>query len=295
MARRRLGVVLLLPEPVSAEVNVLRRALGDTAYGRVPPHITLVPPVNVREDKLDDAVALVRSAAAAESGPIELHLGPAVSFHPVTPVVYLPVGGDIAAVHRLRAAVFQPPLERTVDFEFVPHVTLGDEVAEDAIAGAKLALRGYAADVEIDRITIMEQADDHMWWPLADSTLERAEPRLVAGREFTMTTQTVSTAQAYALGDQRSLAIEARDGNELAGFARGRLVARRAWLDELSVVKRSRAVGLGALLMRRFARAAAAKGATELAALPGVAPVEFLERMGFIGSSTDMFTRNAGP
>lgn len=295
MARRRLGVVLLLPEPVSSEVDVLRRALGDTAFGRMPPHITLVPPVNVREERLDDAIALVRSAAAAERGPIELRLGPATSFHPVTPVVYLPVAGDDTAIHRLRAAVFRPPLERTVDFEFVPHVTLGDEVPDDAIAGAQLAMRGYEADVEIDRVTIMEEAVDHVWWPLADSTLERAERPMVAGREFMMTTHTVSTAQAFALGNQRSLAVEARDGKTLAGFARGRLVERSAWLDEMWVVKRSRGLGLGALLMRRFARAAAAKGVTELAALPGAAPVEFLERMGFVGSSTDMFTRDAGP
>src|SRR3712207_8495101 len=35
VARRRLGVVLLLPERETVELDALRRALGDGAYGKV--------------------------------------------------------------------------------------------------------------------------------------------------------------------------------------------------------------------------------------------------------------------
>jgi hypothetical protein len=53
MGRRRLGVVLLVPDPVRREIDGLRRALGAGSLGRVPAHLTLVPPVNVREDDLE--------------------------------------------------------------------------------------------------------------------------------------------------------------------------------------------------------------------------------------------------
>ena len=52
--RHRLGVALLLDPPGSFEVDGLRRALGDTALGAVPAHVTLVPPVNVRSEHLGE-------------------------------------------------------------------------------------------------------------------------------------------------------------------------------------------------------------------------------------------------
>ena len=54
--RVRLGVVLLVPPPVAGEIDGLRRAVGDGALGKVAPHVTLVPPVNVRDERLLDAV-----------------------------------------------------------------------------------------------------------------------------------------------------------------------------------------------------------------------------------------------
>ena len=65
MPKHRLGVVLLVPQPAAAEIDGLRRAVGDGALGRVPTHLTLVPPVNVRHDRLADALARLRLAAAA--------------------------------------------------------------------------------------------------------------------------------------------------------------------------------------------------------------------------------------
>jgi hypothetical protein len=45
--RVRLASALLVPEPFAREIDGLRRALDDD-IDRVPPHLTLVPPVNVR-------------------------------------------------------------------------------------------------------------------------------------------------------------------------------------------------------------------------------------------------------
>ena len=44
MPRMRLGVALLVPAPQSDEIDGLRRALDDPVLGRVPAHLTLVPP-----------------------------------------------------------------------------------------------------------------------------------------------------------------------------------------------------------------------------------------------------------
>src|SRR5687767_10146098 len=60
MPKARLGVALLLTGQLGHEVDGLRRALGDGALGRIPPHLTLVPPVNVRDDRMADALAVLR-------------------------------------------------------------------------------------------------------------------------------------------------------------------------------------------------------------------------------------------
>lgn len=295
MARRRLGVVLLLPEPVTTEVNALRRALGDHAYGAVPPHITLVPPVNVREEDIDTAAALLRAAAAGEREPLRVHLGPVRTFHPVTPVVYLEVGGDVEAIHRLRAAVFHAPLAREIDFHFVPHVTLGDEVDDAAITGAVASLGGYGADVVLDRVTLMEEGEDRIWRPIADATLGADGHGQRGGLSVELTAHRTTSPDAEARAAQNPLVVEGRVDGAVVGVARGRVQGERAWLDELVVVEAVRGQGVGAQLLRRFAQEAAVAGATELAAVKGATLVGFLDRMGFVRGSTDLFTRHTGP
>lgn len=92
MARRRLGVALLVPQPVATEVDGLRRACDDPALGTIGAHLTLVPPVNVRADDLADALGVLH-AAAATCPPLALCLGPPVTFLPAEPVLYLAVAG----------------------------------------------------------------------------------------------------------------------------------------------------------------------------------------------------------
>ena len=168
MPRQRLGVALLVPSPVAAEVDGLRRALGDGALARIPPHLTLVPPVNVREEDVGGALDVLRSAAAA-TAPLRLRLGPATTFHPVTPVVYLAVGGDAEGVHDLRDRVFRGPLERRLTHPFAPHVTLADDMAPERIPAAVAALAGYVVDVTIDRVHLLREEPGRLWQPLADA------------------------------------------------------------------------------------------------------------------------------
>ena len=77
-------------------------------------------------------------AAGRDADPprLDLRLGPATTFHPVTPAVYLGVHGDVAALHALRGRIFHPPLERPTTRAFVPHVTLADELDPDRIPAA---------------------------------------------------------------------------------------------------------------------------------------------------------------
>jgi 2'-5' RNA ligase len=172
MPRRRLGVALVLPEPVATEIDGLRRALGDGALGRIPAHLTLVPPVNVADDDLPAAFDVLREAAR-ETRPLNLRLGPATTFHPDTPVVYLAVGGDVDGLHGLRDRVFRSPLERTLSRAFVPHVTVADEIDPGRIPAAVAALADYVVDVTFDGVQLLEEGRGRVWRAIADTRFTR--------------------------------------------------------------------------------------------------------------------------
>jgi 2'-5' RNA ligase len=172
MPRRRLGVALLVPQPLATEIDGLRRALGDGAFGRIPVHLTLVPPVNVREDAMAAALDVL-SAAAKQTRPLQLSLGPAATFHPATPVVYLDVAGDIDGLRALHDRVFREPLERSLTHEFVPHVTLADDLDPARIPAAVAALADFRVDVTVDRVHLLEEGRGRMWRPIADAAFSR--------------------------------------------------------------------------------------------------------------------------
>jgi 2'-5' RNA ligase len=218
--RIRLGVVLLVPEPVATEVDGLRRALGDGSLDRIRPHLTLVPPVNVRVDALGEALAVLRSAAAATE-PFTLRLGPPATFHPDTPVVHLAVESD--ETHALRARVFSPPLARPLTWPFVPHVTLADEVAADRFEPAVAALRDYVVDVDIDRVTLLQEGSGRVWSPLADAVF--GAPLVVArgGLPVELSLSTIADPEvAPLLGtDGDGIVVTARRDGVVLGAARG--------------------------------------------------------------------------
>ena len=172
MSRRRLGVALLVPPPVETEVDGLRRALGDAARGRIPPHVTLVPPVNVPAEAMPEVLTVLR-AAAERTPPLDLRIGAAATFLPVNPVVYLEVGGDTAALAALRDRVLVPPLDRPITHPFVPHVTVADDMDPTRIPAAVAALADYVADVRIDTVHLLEEGRGRVWRPIADVALTR--------------------------------------------------------------------------------------------------------------------------
>ena len=175
-SRRRWGVVLLFDAQTAAEVQGLRRAVGSPMLDRVPPHITLVPPVNLRAHDVATAMDVLRDVGARH-GPLTLCIGPVATFAPVTPVLYLGVRGE--GVGSLAGCAQSGPLARPQQFPYVPHVTLHEEASDSLIASGRDALRAYQRDVEIDRLWVLQQDHDRVWRPLADVELG---PALRSGR-----------------------------------------------------------------------------------------------------------------
>lgn len=254
--RVRLGVVLQVDPPAATEIDGLRRALGDGGLGRVAPHVTLVTPVNVPAASLGDALAVLRSAAAT-AAPLRLELGPATTFHPVTPVVFLAVGGDLDDLESLRERVLRPPLARATTHPFVPHVTVADDMAPERIPAAVAALADYRTEVTVDRLHLLRETPGRIWRPTADVPF--GAPAVVGrgGLPLELTTSRLVDPVAAALlggddpgpaglgDDTGRWAVTARRDAEPVGVACGVVVGDRLDVEVLVVAPEHRGQGIG--------------------------------------------------
>lgn len=219
MPRVRLAVALLIPPPLAAEIDGLRRALGGDPT-HVAPHITLVPPVNVSEEHVGDALRVLRTAAARIGGPLELTIGPPTTFAPVNPVVYLAVGGQGAPqLTGLRDHLLVEPLMRKIDLPFVPHVTLDDEHPPDRIDAAVAALDRFVAPTTVRGVHLLRDraAGPHRWNPIAEA---RFGPQRIVGRggyELEISVSGIADPEVAALvGDASGdVVVAARHGGRV--------------------------------------------------------------------------------
>lgn len=280
MPKRRLGVVLLVPPPWATEIDGLRRALGDGGRGRIPVHLTLVPPVNVREDRIPDALAVLRDAAE-RTRPMTVRLGPPATFLPINPVAYLPVTGEgLDAVHQLRDRVFRPPLERSLTWSFVPHVTVADDAVPERIAAAVTALADYEVDVTFDRVHLLEEGAGRTWRPIADvpfgppAVIGRGGLEVVLHRSHHLDVEAEDWSArewaAYSLAEYGTaeeddpFAIVARRAGEVVGTATGAVRGDEAYLARLIVSADDRATGVGSHLLAAVEALAAERGCRRL-------------------------------
>lgn len=115
----------------------------------------MIPPINLRDDEIAAALAVVQ-AAATRSAPMALTIGPVDTFSEQSPVRFLAVS-PWEPVEALHVACLDGPLDRPEDRPYHPHVTV--DIADGPRGAPDPAielLRHYAADVLIDRVSVLE-------------------------------------------------------------------------------------------------------------------------------------------
>ncbi|MHB8467217.1 MAG: GNAT family N-acetyltransferase, partial [Acidimicrobiales bacterium] len=273
---------LVIPDPPASEINGLRRAMGSGAQARIAPHVTLVPPVNVSDDRMADALAVLGHGAAAVP-PLHLVLGPPATFWPANPVVYLAVDGDIDDVRRLRDRLCVDPLERREHRPFVAHATIAEHVQPDRIGAALDLLSSYRAEVTVARVQLLRQQDqgaDRRWDVIADAPLGGRRVVARGGLPVALTVGDLLDADAAAffqrswqahldasygpLPAQRPFAITARREDRVVGVATG-ITDDELILDRLVVDAAARGQGIGRHLLAEVEGLAGSLGCTHAA------------------------------
>ena len=284
--RRRLLVALTLAGRQAAEVDGLRRSLGGSGLGRIDPHLTLVPPVNVRTEDFDQVLRLIRSVAMEQ--PVEVRLGPARTFAPRTPVVYLDVAGDTARIADLRRRLVVAPLVPAVarhERPFVPHVTIGGRVAGPKIAAAVAMLAEFRLAMELSTVALCEQdeiAPRRPWRVIADVVLGSGSTVGRGGREISFVGSTILDPEVAAwaaltpgedaIGEgattpsaEDPFVLVAYEAERPVGAVVGSLHGPTVEIHKVRVGENRRNEGIGGQLVRGLERAVATRGCSRVA------------------------------
>jgi 2'-5' RNA ligase len=164
------GVAITIPDPWGAELQQARDGFGDPLAQAIPPHVTLLPPTEIAADDLAAFVAHLERVAAAQP-PFEMVLSGTGTFRPVSPVVFVQVSQGISSCERIERAVRSGPVQRDLEFNYHPHVTIAHYLSERALDAAFEGLADFRARFPVGQIDLYEQGSDEVWRPLRGFTL----------------------------------------------------------------------------------------------------------------------------
>ncbi|MGV3149121.1 2'-5' RNA ligase family protein [Rothia sp. 11273D007AR] len=150
--RRYLSIVAEVPAAVAEYLVSWRASQGLVGPAAQSCHITIL----ISEDAGGDPLGAIEQAVMGLD-PVQVSLGAATSFEPVTPVTYLPVTTGADGLTLLHAACQQAVGESVSPFPYEPHLTLANHAPAPALAAS---LRDFAtlppalAHFTVNRLTV---------------------------------------------------------------------------------------------------------------------------------------------
>lgn len=154
-----IGVSIAVPEPWGSRLQDFRVDNGDAQGTSIPSHITLVPPLEVADDRLVE-VERHLGAIAARSPSYRMHLRGTGTFRPVSPVVFVNLVQGISQTEQLAHDCRQGPLALDLDYPYHPHVTVAHLLDDDGLDRAFDELGGFDC--------VFKVADFHLYVHHAD-------------------------------------------------------------------------------------------------------------------------------
>jgi len=165
-----IGVSIAIPSPHAEMLQARRASFGDPLAESIPTHVTLLPPTEVAEDELESAVKHLEEVAA-QGRRFPMVLRGTGTFRPTSPVVFVQVSGGIADCELLEKDVRQGPLDRSLDFNYHPHVTVAHHVPEPNLDRAFTELSDFECAFEVEEFHLYEHGDDGVWRPVRSFAL----------------------------------------------------------------------------------------------------------------------------
>lgn len=134
------------------------RARYEPVAGEMPPHVTVLPPIDVDYDALPAIVAHLDRVAAATRG-FAMSLRGTGSFRPVSPVAFVVVTSGVEECTALEARVRAGDMAVEARFPYHPHVTVAHDVPEAVLDQAIADLATFEADMLVRSMGLYERVD----------------------------------------------------------------------------------------------------------------------------------------
>ncbi len=164
------GVAITVPEPYGSALQDARERFGDPLARFIPPHITLLPPTEIDAPSLEAFQTHLEVVAQAHA-PFRMTLSGTGTFRPLSPVVFVQVSAGISQCELLETAVRSGPVERHLEFNYHPHVTIAHHLDEDRLDVAFDGLDDFRGSFDVSSFELFHQTDDGVWRPLSSYTL----------------------------------------------------------------------------------------------------------------------------
>ena len=165
-----IGVSIAVPEPWGSRLQEYRVTNGDALGSTIPTHITLVPPVEVDQDRLGDVEDHL-AGVAGRSAAYGIHLRGSGTFGPVSPVVFVNLVEGISQTEQLAHRCRRGPLALELEYPYHPHVTVAHLLDDDGLDRAFDEMAGFDCAFTVTEFHLYIHDADHGWKATHDFTL----------------------------------------------------------------------------------------------------------------------------
>ncbi|MGD0617963.1 MAG: 2'-5' RNA ligase family protein [Bryobacteraceae bacterium] len=174
------ALVSYIPDPLAAFLDDLRQELVPTCFLRA--HISILPP-RVLSVPPDEAWRHI-CALAPMFSPVDAQLTD-VQVFPVSNVIYLALGTEGDRVTEMHAVLNSNGLEKAEPFEFVPHVTLAQDLQPGEVDSITEAARERWDEYKhqrwfrLETITFVQNTEGNNWIDLGECRLGTGDVHLL--------------------------------------------------------------------------------------------------------------------
>jgi 2'-5' RNA ligase len=175
-ATTQFALVSYIPEPLGSFLSDLRTEL--VPHCRLQSHVTLLTPRPLANPTWALIDELRRETARLDSFEVELCQ---LEIFPVTNVIYLSIGKGRDEIVRMHDALARDMFDYNEPFPFHPHITLAQEIPEDAIndvftrACARWEAWDRPRSFPVDELVFVRNVNMRGWEDLSSHPLKPAQ------------------------------------------------------------------------------------------------------------------------
>lgn len=158
----KFGVVIFPSKSLQDLVNSYRKRY-DPHYALIPPHLTLKDAFEASEDDIRKFANQLQEIAK-DFSPFTIKTTKASSFQPANNVIYLKVDSE-KTLEGLHNKINQQFNDNDLEYSFVPHITIGQNLSNDEHSDVFGSLRMLKMENEetIDRFHLLYQLENGSW------------------------------------------------------------------------------------------------------------------------------------